>query len=162
MLGACSLCMQTNNCYNPFVGRVVGDLASVQSVPVITGCIPQATFYTLLNQWLAETGQNNNIIRDKNGKIVTSKMPVMHIAKGDDDKYESRALNNVRDVEKDINDQLFGGNHGTEGSYAAFIYGENYVFYSGIQMLPRQSLVYFILALVGGCSAAASYVHDEC
>ena len=45
---------QTGNCYNPLYQRASGNLAGVINTTAaaqqITGCIPQAQFYSLLNQ----------------------------------------------------------------------------------------------------------------
>ncbi len=36
--------------YNPFIGKIQGVFATFVQEPVITGCVPQANFYTLYNQ----------------------------------------------------------------------------------------------------------------
>ncbi len=38
------------NCYNPLVGKVTGNLQGVITPVTINGCVPQAQFYSLLNQ----------------------------------------------------------------------------------------------------------------
>mmetsp|Transcript_34827 Transcript_34827/g.88256 ORF Transcript_34827/g.88256 Transcript_34827/m.88256 type:complete len:913 (-) Transcript_34827:778-3516(-) len=138
----------TNNCYNPYVGRVVGNLAGVIFPRAITGCVPAARFYPLLAQWQAEQGASSSVIM-QGGRVLTSRMSVMQIAKADDDRYENKLMNEVRDLEKALNDAYFGGMKGDGGTYASFIYGGSYVFNEGDRLLPKQTMIYFILALVG-------------
>jgi hypothetical protein len=71
---------QVNNCYNPLVGKVTGNLAGVIRPVNITGCIPQAAFYPLFRQWVATSGGNrNNILRRGDGTIVGSVMSVSQV-----------------------------------------------------------------------------------
>jgi hypothetical protein len=117
--------VQVNNCYNPLVGKVTGNLASVITPQPVTGCVGAADFYPLLDQWMAEEGLRNDIVRDSaTGRVLTSKFTIMHTASRGDDKYSSNVIESVREVEKAINNQLFEAENTASGlDYNAFIYG---------------------------------------
>lgn len=137
-----------NNCYNPLVGKVTGNLAGVITPVVINGCIPQAQFYPLLKQWLG--GKiNNNIIRRADGTIYSSKLPLMQTPSAGDDKYNQQMIKHIREEEVHINELLFQAENDQYGEDSAFIYGSSYVFAEGDAILNNQALLFFILALVG-------------
>ncbi|KAJ9525687.1 hypothetical protein QJQ45_003506 [Haematococcus lacustris] len=116
-----TIALPNNNCYNPLVGKITGNLVDVITPVVITGCVPQASFYTLFRQ----------------------------VASMGDDRFFTHLLNAVRPLEKDINKAVFQQENDAAGTYSCFVYGSNYVFAEGDKLLPDQALEYFLLALAG-------------
>ncbi|KAJ9526088.1 hypothetical protein QJQ45_009538 [Haematococcus lacustris] len=143
-----TVALPNNNCYNPLVGKVTGNLADVITPVVITGCVPQASFYTLFRQWSA-TRRGNDILLKSDGTIRDSRFTLSQVASMGDDRFFTHLLNAVRPLEKDINKAVFQQENDAAGTYSCFVYGSNYVFAEGDKLLPDQALEYFLLALAG-------------
>ncbi len=116
-----TVALPTNNCYNPLVGKIQGELAQVITPVVLTGCVPKASFYTLLDLWLAG-GTNNNLLRRSDGTIRGSRMAVMLTAAADNDKYNSEMIASIRDLEDQLTSELFAAEEDRAGDYVVFVY----------------------------------------
>ncbi|KAL6764059.1 patched [Haematococcus lacustris] len=143
-----TVALPNNNCYNPLVGKITGNLVDVITPVVITGCVPQASFYTLFRQWSA-TRRGNDILLKSDGTIRDSRFTMSQVASMGDDRFFTHLLNAVRPLEKDINKAVFQQENDAAGTYSCFVYGSNYVFAEGDKLLPDQALEYFLLALAG-------------
>jgi hypothetical protein len=133
------------------VGKVTGNLASVITPTLLSGgCVPAASFYPLLSQWLEENGPDNDIVRDAaSGRIVTARFYVMLTPYAADDKFNMNMIRSIRDAEEQMSGQVFSAQDDSAGSYVSFVYGGSFVFAEGDALLPQAFVLYIVLALVG-------------
>ena len=74
-------------------------------------------------QWLGSTSSNNNIVRNADGTIYTSKLPLFQTASAGNDKYNMQLMPSIFDLEDTINNELFSAEQDAAGTYVVFIYG---------------------------------------
>lgn len=143
--------VNASGCSNPFVGRTSGDLGEFVSPKPIGGCVPEASFYGLLEQFLVSArGFVDDLYVDPATlRIARTRMTIVHIGAAGDGAYGRKALSSVRGVEKAVNKGLFGAEAAAAGQDVFLMYNGNYIFYESDAILGPMTLEYVLLAVAG-------------
>ncbi|MEW5303536.1 MAG: hypothetical protein WDW36_006218 [Sanguina aurantia] len=145
-------------CFNPYLrsGVISGSLAGLLSPQILAGCIPQANFYPLLNQYLSthpSMKSNFQYETDSSGNITsvsTSYVGITHTADMGYDRYNIFMIEAVASVTSYVNSNIFGTENAASPPLPVFMmYTSNYVYASADALLGPITMEYILLALLG-------------